>query len=101
MEKRVQLQILLENLIGTKNVYFQPPENVKLVYPCVIYTRDSDQTLFANDLPYSHKTRYQLTVIDKNPDSALPGKIADLPMCKFNRHYTADNLNHDVYNLYY
>lgn len=45
--------------------------------------------------------RYELTVIDKNPDSDILDRVASLPMCAFERHYTADNLNHDVYNIYY
>lgn len=52
-------------------------------------------------MPYNYRVGYQVTVIDRNPDSLIPGKIASLPMCKFDRHYKAENLNHDVYNLYY
>ena len=82
-------------------VYFQPPETVKLRYPCIIYSRDSGKTEFANDKPYQHEVRYSVTVIDKNPDSKLLEKVAMLPMCSFERHYIADNMNHDVFNLYY
>jgi hypothetical protein len=102
MEKRVQLQSLLEGLLRSRNVYFQPPEDVKLCYPCIIYSRGIiGITQFANDKPYHYQNRYTLTVIDKNPDSEILDKVASLPMCTFERHYTADNLNHDVYNLYY
>lgn len=82
-------------------VYFQPPENIKLGYPCIIYSRDGGETEFADDRPYTHTTRYSVTVIDKNPDSELPGKVAMLPMCTHDRHYTKGNLNHDVFTLYY
>lgn len=101
MGNRVQLQALLEELIGSRNVYFQPPESFKLSYPCIIYSRNAGKTKFANDNPYSYQRGYKVTVIDKNPDSEIPVKVATLPMCIFDRHYTADNLNHDVYNLYY
>lgn len=102
MEKRVQLQFLLEDLIGSKNVYFQPPETIKLSYPCIIYSRGViGRTKFADDKPYQHQVRYAVTVIDKDPDSDILDKVASLPMCVFERHYTADNLNHDIYNLYY
>jgi hypothetical protein len=98
---RLQLQTMLENLLGSRHVYFQPPENVKMAYPCIVYERSFVDTRFANDNPYSHLLNYKLTVIDKNPDSILPGKVAMLPTCKFERRFTADNLNHDVYNIYY
>jgi hypothetical protein len=57
--------------------------------------------MFADNKPYNHQKAYMVTVIDRNPDSEIPEKIAMLPMCKFNRHYTKDNLNHDIYTLYY
>lgn len=83
------------------NVYFQPPESQKLRYPCIKYSRNSGKTKFANDKPYTHRISYTVTVIDANPDSKLPGKVAMLPMCTFDRHYTANNFNHDVFTLYY
>jgi hypothetical protein len=106
MASRLDLQDLLQTLIGVRideepNVYFQPPSTVKMNYPCIVYSRNSANTQFANDSPYLHKIRYQILVIDKNPDSIIPEKVAMLPMCLFDRHYTADNLNHDAYNLYY
>jgi hypothetical protein len=102
MERRLQLQALLEELIGSENVYFQPPATIEMIYPCIVFKRGvSSKTLFANDNPYRHKVGYMVTVIDDNPDSDLLYKIANLPMCSFERHYTSDNLNHDVYNLYY
>lgn len=99
MAPRLELQEVLEEF--TPNVYFQPPTNVKLIYPCIIYKRDNADTKFANDKPYNHTLRYMVTVIDQNPDSEIPSKVASLPMCLFNRFFTADNLNHDVYNLYF
>lgn len=101
MGQRLQLQALLEEVLGNGNVYFQPPANVVMSYPCIVYNRDSTETQFAGNLPYRSTLRYQVTVIDRNPDSLIPGKVAALPMCLFNRHYTANNLHHDVFNLYF
>jgi hypothetical protein len=58
-------------------------------------------TVHADDIPYRSRMCYGVTVIDPNPDSEIPAKIAALPLCRFARHFTADNLNHDVYNLYF
>lgn len=99
MGLRLDLQKLLEEI--TTNVYFQPPTNVQLEYPCIIYKRDFADTQFADNLPYAHKRRYMITVIDQNPDSEIPGKVATLPMSLFNRFYTVDNLNHDVFSIYF
>lgn len=99
MGLRLDLHHLLEEI--TTNVYFQPPTNIQLVYPCIIYKRDFADTKFADNAPYNHKKRYMITVIDANPDSELPDKVAALPMSLFNRFYTVDNLNHDVYSTYF
>jgi hypothetical protein len=99
MGLRLELQKLLEEI--TDNVYFQPPTNIQLKYPCIIYKRDFANTEFADNTPYAYKWRYMITVIDQNPDSEIPGKVATLPMSLFNRFYTVDNLNHDVFSIYF
>jgi hypothetical protein len=101
LTSRLQLQNLFETLLGSRNVYFQPPANVQMQYPCIVYELDTVESLFADNKPYRHTKRYQVTVIDSDPDSGLPDKIAELPLCSFQRHYTADNLNHDVFNLFF
>jgi hypothetical protein len=99
MAQRLELHQILETFVP--NVYFQPPINVRLEYPCIIYKRDFANTKFADGKPYDHIVRYAITVIDQNPDSEIPKKVAMLPMSLFNRFYTVDNLNHDVYNVYF
>ena len=101
MARRLELQTLLEDVLGTTNVYFQPPANVQMQYPCIVYTRDSARTRFAGNVPYRYTKRYQVTFIGQDPDSEIPDKIAALPMCIFNRHFTANNLNHDVFSLFF
>lgn len=100
MGRRQNLQTLLEGL-GAAKVYFQPPETVKLVYPCIIYKRDYAQTNHANNDPYRIEKRYLVTVIDRDPDSDLPNKVAWLRTANFIRHYTKDGLNHDAYTIYF
>lgn len=101
MRPRTDLHNLLVAILGSGEVHFQPPASVKLIYPCIIYKRDAADTKFADNNPYAYEKRYQVTVIDKNPDSLIPDKIAALPKCLFDRHFTADNLNHDVFNIYF
>jgi len=99
MGQRLQLQSLLEGF--SEHVYFQPPSNVQMQYPCIVYERDTTDTEFADNVPYRHTKRYQVTVIDLDPDSAIPDKIAALPSCRHERFFVANNLNHDVFNLYF
>lgn len=99
MAPRLQLHNLLESFVD--KVYFQPPVNITLEYPCIIYKRDYADTKFADNVPYDHVTRYMVTVIDRDPDSDIPSKIAGLPMSLFTRFFTVDNLNHDVYRVFF
>ena len=102
MASRLELHTILVNIIGAANrVYFQPPSNLSMLYPCIVYKRDSAFVRHADNSPYLRKKRYTVTVIDKDPDSLIPDKVASLPLTAFSRHFTADNLNHDVYNVYY
>jgi hypothetical protein len=101
MANRIDLQALLEVVLGSSNVYFQPPANVQMQYPCIVYVRDSADSKFADNKKYRYTKRYQVTIIDRDPDSVIPDTIAQLPLCGFQRFFTKDNLNHDVFNLYF
>lgn len=101
MGSRLELQTKLEELLGSRNVYFQPPESIKLSYPAIVYSRETIENDHANDGVYMQSLRYSITVIDANPDSELPLKISKLPHCRNDRHFKSDNLNHYVFTLYF
>lgn len=101
MSRRLELQTLLETILGNRNVYYQPPASVMMRYPAIVYSRYDIENVHANNNVYAQYTAYSVTVIDKNPDSEFVKKISMLPLCSFDRHYVADNLNHDVFTLYY
>lgn len=101
MDRRRQLQELLVSILGSNNVYFQPPPTIKMAYPCIVYERNTGDSQFADNNPYTFKLRYKVTYIDRNPENDVVEKLAELPMCVYDRFYTSDNLNHDVFNLYF
>lgn len=101
MRNRVDLQYLLEGILGSKNVYFQPPASLVMKYPAIVYSRSDIENFHADNGVYAQTVAYQVTVIDKNPDSEYVKKISMLPLCIYDRHYTSDNLNHDVFTIYY
>lgn len=98
---RMVLQTILQGILGSDNVYFQPPESVKLQYPCIVYRLNNMGTEFADNRPYTVNDRYQVTLITRNPDDEVRNRIAEMAMCTFDRHYTADNLHHFAFNLYF
>ena len=101
MDPRLQLQNLLEGILGSENVYFQPPSSVSMQYPAIVYQRDTMRSEFAGNLPYRVSKRYQVTYIDRLPDSEVPDKLAALPMCVHTRFFRVNNLNHDVFDIYF
>lgn len=99
MGQRTDLHELLLQL--APNVYFQAPPDDKMQYPCIVYARDNADVKHAGNRPYSHKWRYQVTLIDRSPENNILDKVAALPLCAYNRHFKANNLNHDVFVLYF
>ena len=101
MPNRLDLQSLLEDMLGSKNVYYQPPESIKMKYPAIRYSKSRIETRKAEDSIYLKNTRYEVIVIDPRPDNPVIDKLLELPHCSYDRHYKSDNLNHDALTLYY
>ena len=101
MASRVELQYKLEDLLGSRQVYYQPPETIKMEYPAIVSSNNRIDSTSADDASYLIRKQYEIIVISKSPDNPVIDKILQLPMCTFNRHYKSDNLNHDVFTLYF
>jgi len=101
MGRRLDLHEIFATLLGSRNVYFQPPATLKMQYPCILYNRGKIDSKSANNNLYNSTVGYSVTLITSDPDSATLEKILQLPLCRFDRHFTAENLNHDVFTLYY
>lgn len=102
MASRLSLQSELEELLGSKNVYFQPPASVRINYPAIVYSRNDIENTFANNSVYKQDFAYSITVIYCDPDSDLPIKVSSaFPSIRFDRNYVSDNLYHDVFTLFY
>ena len=92
MASRLDLQTFLEEILESKNVYFQPPESVKM---------NDIENVHADNGVYSSHRHYSVTVIDSDPDSELVGKVAAISTCRFERYYASENLNHWNFSLYF
>jgi hypothetical protein len=100
-EKRVELHRILCDILGTENVYFQPPESIKMKYPAIVYKLSNVSNDSANNKTYRQERSYDLTVIDKDPDSEISVLVSRLPRCRYDRSFSVDNLNHFIYTIYY
>lgn len=100
MASRLHLQYILEDILGSSNVYFQPPASVRMKYPAIVYSRSDIDNTHANNSVYKQDDAYEVTVIDPDPEGTIARKVSILTKCSFNRQYIADNLYHDVFTIY-
>lgn len=101
MVKRLELHQKLVEVLGSGNVYFQPPATKVMQYPAIRYKRSNIDNAYAENNVYMQSCHYDVTVIDYDPDSEIVARLSKLPGVKWKQHYTADNLNHDVFTIYY
>lgn len=97
--RREEFDALLKSMCP--NVYFQPPANLAMEYPCIRYSRGRASSQFADNRVYRLTKLYEVVLIQEDTDSSLWDQIAALPMTTHERWYPAGNLNHDVFNTYF
>ena len=101
MVSRTELRDTLRSILGnSKNVHFQPPESIKLEYPCIIYELGDYNLIKASNVNHHVNEVYKITLITKLPDETFSKQILELPYCVFDRPYTADGLYHYVFTIY-
>lgn len=101
MADRLELHSVLQELLGSSNVYYQPPESIKMQYDAIRYSKKTIDSKYANDRKYSMIDCYEIIVISRLPDNPAIKKLLSLPYCSYDRHYIADNLHHDVLTIYW
>lgn len=101
MPNRLDLQSILEELLDSRNVYYQPPESIKMEYDAIRYSKKNITSTYANNSKYSMTDCYEVIVIARRPDHPVIKKLLALPYCSYDRHYVSDNLNHDVLTIYF
>lgn len=102
MARRLELHEELCSILGTRNVYFQPPESVKLKYDCFVYHVADRDKIKADDTRYIGMTGYDVLYIHKDPDSTVPDVLQDsFVRIRHSRSFTSDNLHHDLFRIYY
>lgn len=101
MGTRLELQSLLEELLGSRNVYYNPPESFKMNYPAIKYSLSAIRKDSANNKGYLLRDNYDLIVISKESDPPVVKKLLSLPYTSLSRPYKSDNLNHYPISIFY
>lgn len=98
---RLKFHEQLVSALGSRNVYYQPPENIRMQYPCIVYSKNYLRNRLADNEVYVQNVQYKVTAISKDPDDPIFEKLSKLsPKVTFATRFTSSNLHHEVYNIY-
>jgi len=97
--RRLQLDAILTTI--TEHVYFQPPEDIRMEYPCVVYEKAPGSTKYADNKPYAYDQQYELKLITEDPDDPIFDELVALSMSKHSQSYVAENLYHHVFAIFH
>lgn len=100
MANRLDLHEKLCEILGSRNVYFNPPESVKMSYPAIVYSLSTEKSNNADNLKYLNRKAYKVTLIDKDPDSVIYDKLLEYRYSTFDTSYCVNNLYHFVFIIY-
>ena len=102
MGSRLELHEVLCDILGSRNVYYHPPESVKMQYDAIRYSLSGNELKRANDGVYLRTKQYEGIVITYDPDTTILDRLLErIPLCSLGRPYVADNLNHFPFTVYY
>ena len=100
MKTREEVHQILEDILGSKNVYFQEPPNTGMKYPAIVYSFNNFNRLDADDKPYILHGRYQVIHMYKSIRNDLKMKfISEIPYCYFERRMITDGIYNDYYEI--
>lgn len=99
--KQPEINKLLQDILGAKNVYYQPPAEIKMHYPCIRYEPSSLRTQKADNHGYHVTRSYNVMYIAKKQDDDVVMRLARLPMSRHDRSYKASGLYHEVFTIYF
>lgn len=102
VDRRLEMHEILCDILGSRNVYFQPPESIKMRYPAIVYKRVGYRIINADNKRHIKIPEYDVIYISDDPDVDKSNEMLDaFYYCSFDRAYSADNLHHSVYTVFY
>lgn len=100
-ENRLKLHSKLIDILGSNNVYYQPPANVRMNYPAIVYKRKNTDPIKADNITYLPRLSYTITVISTDPDIDAVERLINMPYTKYTNSYVSENLYHYIFNTYF
>lgn len=106
LRTRLDLQDYLKEVLGSDDVYYEPPDGARLSYPCICYQLGRMSSRAANNRPdYLEWDSYTVMYIvqealdTRDEDSTLE-KLRASEGFVFDRTYVLEKLHHYVFTAY-
>ena len=74
---------------------------MNMKYPAIVYSRSKMEKVRANNKTYILNHVYDITVIDRNPDSPIAEEILKMDYSEYDRQFCVNGLNHITITLYF
>jgi hypothetical protein len=101
MKTREELQSLLEETLGSHNVYHQSPPNTGMKYPCIVYRFDKVKVKKADNIPYMVTGRWEIHHMYKQSKNSLLEKMLFIaPYVTHDRQIVKEGIYNDYYTIY-
>lgn len=102
MHTRLELHQELVDILGSNDVFYNPPASMFLRYPCIVYSAPKPDVMHADNVKYRFLFQYEIIYISPNtePDDSVAMKLLELPYTRLVNRYTADNLMHTKIEIY-
>lgn len=100
-DRRLKLHEMLCDILGSRHVYYDPPESITMKYPAIVYNKARINFNFADNTKYLGRVAYTATLIRKDDDDDILDRLLkELPYASYDRPMTANNLHHDTFTVY-
>lgn len=99
-DRRLKLHETLCDILGSRHVYYDPPESITMKYPAIVYSKARINTLRADNIKYLGRVAYTATLIRKDDDDDILDRLLEMPYTSYDRPFTAQNLHHDTFTVY-
>lgn len=89
---------------NTQNVYYDPPDSIRMEYPCFRFESNNYNVTHADNKAYIKKPRWTVTYITRDVEEieTIADQMLDIfQYCNFDTSFRSDNLEHAVFNLYF
>jgi hypothetical protein len=99
-EERLILQAKLEEVFPECGIFYNPPSNLLLEKPCIVYTLNKLDSTTANNLTYQTGALFQVTVLSNTPGLLdVDRMLKELPMSTHIRTFISEGIVNDIFRV--